>query len=377
MKLEKSEANTILKTPTLNSVSSTGKQKEWTVSVNSNHDGSASIIREHGYTGAKIQKVEKVIAKGKNIGRSNETSPSEQAVSEALSLRQKRLDTGYTETEPDLDNFKAPELPMLAHPFTKRGHKIVYPCFVQPKLDGVRCFAKKVDENTIKFTSRKGKEYTTLDHLIPVLIDKMNVGDIFDGEIYIHGKTFQHIVRLVKKLRPESITLQYHVYDIANPDMEFWMRSAILRDRIGLHHAEPEVVFVETHTVKDRDGIMDTHDEFVRQGYEGVIIRNRKGLYKFDNRSVDLQKYKEFIDEEFEIVGGSCGTGLHSGCVIFECVAGDNTFMVYPRGSLEQRREMFTKLLSYIGKQLTVRYQQLSEDGVPIFPIGIVVRDYE
>lgn len=375
--------NTILKTPTLYSVSSKSKIKEWTVSVESNHDGTASIIREHGYTGAKIQKVAKVISKGKNIGRANETSPAEQAVSEALSLRQKRLDTGYTEEVPDLDNFTAPELPMLAHPFTKRGHNIVYPCFVQPKLDGVRCFAKKIDENTITFTSRKGKAYTTLDHLIPVLLPAMNVGDIIDGEIYIHGRTFQHIVRLVKKLRPESITLQFHVYDMiceGQTDMEFWMRSANLRDRFGLKsQCPPEIVFVETHgTVEDEDGVKAVHDEYVRQGYEGVIIRNKKGVYKFDNRSADLQKYKEFIDSEFEIIGGRCSDGgLHDGCVVFECVTEGGTFEVYPRGSLDQRREMFDNLDKYVGKMLTVRYQQLSEDGIPIFPIGIVVRDYE
>ena len=108
--------NLLLSTPTLYSVSSKGKIKEWTISVESNHDGTATIVREHGYTGAKIQRVEKIVSKGKNIGKANETSPSEQAVSEALSLRQKRLDTGYTEEVPDPETHVV-ELPMLAHPF--------------------------------------------------------------------------------------------------------------------------------------------------------------------------------------------------------------------------------------------------------------------
>lgn len=365
--------------PTIYSVSSKGKVKEWTVSVNSNRDGTATIVREHGYHGEKIQVIEKIIRKGKNLGKANETSPYEQAVSEAMSLRQKRLDTGYTESMPNPDTHHV-ELPMLAQPFEKSKHRIVYGAYVQPKLNGVRCLAKKVDEKTITYMSRKGKTYDTLDHLTPTLLKVMKVGQIFDGEIYIHGKTFQHIVRLVKKLRPESKTLQYHVYDIADATLPFKMRTIELHSRLGnfLPESNREIVLVQTGLADDEAAVKSFHDAFVREGYEGVIIRNADGKYKFDNRSADLQKYKEFFDEEFTIVGGKEGTGLHEGCVIFEVETDSgNTFNVYPRGSLEQRREMFENLDDLIGKQLTVRYQEKSEDGIPIFPVGIVVRDYE
>ena len=376
----------------LYSVSSKGKIKEWFIYVVSNDDGTATIVREHGYTGAKIQMNEKVISKGKNIGKTNETTPLDQAIKDATSMRQKRLDTGFTEEIPDLDNFIPPELPMLAHKFVDRKHNIKYPCFVQPKLNGVRCFAKKVDEETVVYTSRKGKVYTTLDHLTPLLLNSMSVGEIFDGEIYVHGETFQHIVRLVKKLRPESITLQYHVYDIAVVDLPYVDRMKRLYGMLkttkpGAHgdaysfsvDKYPEIVVTETREIMNEDGVYQRHDKYVQQGYEGVIIRNRDGVYKFDNRSVDLQKYKEFIDEEFEIVGGDKGTGLHDGCVIFTCaVAKDGpVFNVYPKGTLQARRKMYDNLTGYVGKYLTVRYQEKSEDGIPIFPIGIVVRDYE
>ena len=370
-----------LETPTLYSVSSKKKIKEWTISVESNGDGTATIIREHGYVGATIQRNERVVRKGKNIGKVNETSPYEQAVSEALSKRQKRIDTGYTEEIPDLDNFNPPELPMLAQPFTKRKHNIEYPCFVQPKLNGVRCFAKKVDENTIIFTSRKGKKYDTLDHLAPALLATMKVGQILDGEIYIHGKTFQHIVRLVKKLRPESITLQFHAYDWidTNHAHDYASRKAWLDANLGQFS---EIVNTRTLIVHNEDQVYDAHDEFVKEGYEGVIIRNSYGDYKFDNRSADLQKYKKFFDEEYEIIGGRSAEGNQVGCVVFKgkVILNDGTeddFDVSPRGSFEQRREYLEDIDNLIGKELTVRYQEKSEDGVPIFPVGIVVRDYE
>ena len=365
-----------LKTPTLYSISSKGKVKEWTISVRSNADGSATIIREHGYVGDKIQKIEKNIKAGKNIGKANETTVYEQAVSEALSLRQKRLDTGYIEEMPNAATHYV-ELPMLAQPFQKRKHNIKYPAYVQPKLNGVRCLAKKVAEGKITYMSRKGKEYTTLDHLTPILNKILSVGDILDGEIYIHGMNFQSIVRLVKKYRSESKNLEYHVYDFAKPNMKFSDRFIEL-SMIAEGYDEGGLVVVNTSSAKNEDDVYQYHDLFVRDGYEGVIIRNRDGMYNFDNRSADLQKYKQFEDEEFEIVGGESGTGLHEGCVIFKVrTKHDQTFSVYPKGTLEQRKEMYNNLKKYIGKMLTVRYQELSEDGIPIFPVGIEVRDYE
>ena len=38
---------------------------------------------------------------------------------------------------------------------------------------------------------------------------------------------------------------------------------------------------------------------------------------------------------------------------------------------------MFEKGKSYIGKMLTVKYQELTDDGKPRFPVGINIRDYE
>lgn len=371
----------VLHTPTLYSVSSTGKVKEWTVSVEGNPDGSATIIRNHGYHGEKIQRIEKVISNGKNIGKSNETTPYQQAVSEALSLRQKRIDLGFTEVIPNLDTYVETELPMLAQPFEKRKHNIKYPAYVQPKLNGVRCLAKKVSNDKIVYISRKGKEYTTLEHLTPDLLKRMSVGQILDGEIYVHGMTFQNIVRLVKKFRPESTELEYHIYDIAEAgNVKFTDRHVELNMILAgtqLNY-KGRLVNVETISVNDEKSVYDMHNIFVSRGYEGVIIRNRDGYYKFDNRSSDLQKYKQFEDAEFEIVGGEEGTGLHEGCVIFRVKNKNNQFFnVYPRGSLEMRKEMYKNIKNYVGKMLTVRYQELSEDGIPIFPVGIEVRDYE
>jgi DNA ligase-1 len=52
-------------------------------------------------------------------------------------------------------------------------------------------------------------------------------------------------------------------------------------------------------------------------------------------------------------------------------------FSVRPKGTREMRTEWFKDIKKLTGEKLTVRYQNLSEDGIPIFPVGICVRDYE
>ena len=121
----------------------------------------------------------------------------------------------------------------------------------------------------------------------------------------------------------------------------------------------------------------EKHAEYVAAGYEGIMLRTRDGLYKH-SRSVDLLKYKEFLDGEYEVVGAEQGQGLEEGCVIWICrTAEGKTFHCRPRGTRESRSELFQKNEEYMGKHLTVRFQELTDEGIPRFPVGITFRDYE
>ena len=108
------------------------------------------------------------------------------------------------------------------------------------------------------------------------------------------------------------------------------------------------------------------------------MVRNHKGAYALGKRSANLQKVKTFLDAEYEIVGYEQAIGNDVGTVIWKCKTGTNQeFAVRPTGTREQRREWFTNGGSYSGKMLTVKYQELTDDGIPRFPVGIAVRDYE
>ena len=119
------------------------------------------------------------------------------------------------------------------------------------------------------------------------------------------------------------------------------------------------------------------HDQFVEQGHEGIMIRDAVSTYEIGKRSNYLLKYKEFQTEEYEVVGVKEGTGREKGAGIWECRTGNRVFSAKPEGTLEFRRHLFRDREKYIGKMLTVRFQNLTALGVPRFPVGVAIRDYE
>ena len=70
--------------------------------------------------------------------------------------------------------------------------------------------------------------------------------------------------------------------------------------------------------------------------------------------------------------------GKAEGQAVLVCqTASGGVFRVRCKGTDEYRRYQWEHQPIFIGAMLTVRYQNLSDDGIPVFPVGIAVRDYE
>jgi DNA ligase-1 len=372
--------------PTLYGKSTNNKIKQWKISVIKTENGTCSIETEHGYLNGKKQYDRRLVSKGKNIGRANETTPYEQACLEAKSAHTRKKDDGYIEDKALIPSVSdGMFLPMLAHRHDKHGSKIKYPCWVQPKLDGVRMIARKKCDK-ITMWSRKGKEITIPEKLSQQLAGMLEEGQCVDGEVYVHDWTFQRIISAVKKKREDTDLLEYHIYDSPHKTLKFEERMPNFEKQNNPlpSHCEGWVAvgenlkFVKTYLVNNQDEFDAYEKRFIEEGYEGMMARNCGSLYKFKHRSYDLQKVKRFIDKEFQIIGGKDGTGREAGLVVFKCITEDGLeFDVRPMGSHECRAEMFNNLNSFIGKELTVRFQEYTDDGRPRFPVGVSVRDYE
>lgn len=387
--------------PILHGEAITGKTKVWSIRV-IDDNGNGVIETIHGYSGGLMQTNRKTITTGKNIGKKNATTAVQQAINEAKSSWIKKKETGYSETITEkttndnsniADSGEPPEntlrgkgiddtipFPMLAHEYTKRGKTDIFNkgCYVQPKLDGTRCIGV-VGKGLF---SRNRKIYSHLEHIREEL-NKLPIGLLIDGELYSDKMTFQEVVGLVKldtlKKGDEERqrNIKYHIYDVIN-DKPYQERYTFL-ENIFRNNQFQHLVLVETKTCHSEEKMKEQHTAYVEAGYEGIMIRTRLGLYK-NARSVDLLKYKEFFDGEYEIIGYEQGIGLESGCVIWICKTPEGgSFSCRPRGTRENRQELFLDGNNYIGKMLTVRYQELtsSEYKVPRFPVGITIRDYE
>ena len=116
---------------TLYSKKATNKILEWNIKVEKNKDKSAKIIIKYGQQNGKIITNERIITEGKNIGKSNETTPYEQAILEATSKwNQKKNRNGYVEilkieedNKLDLSKIR----PMLANKYENKKKHIKYP----------------------------------------------------------------------------------------------------------------------------------------------------------------------------------------------------------------------------------------------------------
>lgn len=350
--------------PLLYKSNNNGKIQEWECFIE--HHKDYSIIKVvFGQQNGKKQIKETIIKNGKNLNKKNKTDHISQSQNEAKSKWSKQQDKGYSLTG------KKEFLPMLAKKFEDQQKNLVYPCYIQPKLDGFR--------NTISWEngravgrSRKGKEWKTIDHILKTISEYLekNPNIIPDGEIFTKEISFQQICSAIKRDEPneKSLLSEFHCYDLFdknNPDLTF-------KERLGLIPDLPHpFVKVETFVCNNLKEIFDYHKRFISEGYEGSIIRNSHGIYKIDARSSDLLKLKDFQDAEYRIVDKTIDK--NNECV-FVCVDEKlrETFSCKPEGTHEERMEYY--YADNIGKLLTIRFFELTDKGLPRFPVGVGIR---
>lgn len=365
-----------------------GETRVWQIRVNV-HEGlpeHAIITRSHGVLDGKMNEVARVIEKGKNIGKKNETTPHEQAVLEAKSIARKKREEGYSETIEERG--KVPVvLPMLAHDWNKVKKLPTVPLYAQPKIDGVRMVAVRGETGKPLLTTRKGKTIVSMDHIANELEKFMPKGFVFDGELFSHEKTFEEITGIVRRNTPKEgasndpTTIKYHIFDafwIGKEDESFENRY---RDLVTFKTkiTDTSIVIVNTVPLTEPSQINEIHQRFTDEGHEGTMYRTPSGPYKIRLRSRDLLKRKDFETEEYKIVGAEEADGKDKGTVIWVCEIspGGTRFNVRPRGTLSDRAKLWQEREEHIGKMLTVRFQNLSDFNVPRFPVGLAFRDYE
>lgn len=394
-----------------------GKIKTWQLNVE-RYENYSVIVTLYGYN--RMIETRRQINSGKNLNKANKTSPYTQALAEATSKWTKKCDiekytTGFStgivenieKNKEDVED-ENNVLPMLAQDYQKQKKKVIFPCFIQPKLDGFRCI---YNTTTHKITTRQGKEYSIVKESGKLYeeLQKLPKGLILDGELYTDKLNFESlgVLRKTKQLtNEERINLQkieYHIYDIIDTTLIFENRNKNIQQLLIESKKKYEkLVYVPTFTIFSEEEIKEYHIKFLDKGFEGTMIRNKDSLYKIKCRSSDLLKYKDFQDAEFEIIDYSVEkdtSGADSNLVVWvikvpfnialnghkselkeDKIKIENEFIpsrsvkvkVRPSGSNEERKELYKKCVKnfdqFKGRKLWTKYFCLTADGSLRFP---------
>lgn len=361
----------MLKTnPTLYGKDTKGNIKEWSV-----YTEGPTVTVAHGRLGGKIT-TKSYEAEAKNIGRSNETTPTEQADLEALAKWTKQLKRGYYQTVEEAEQHVA-FTPMKCQDYKDFSNKVRFPGYAQYKLNGLRSL---INDNG-ECLSKAGEVYTLPEHWkrIPEFIQAQEIP--LDGEVFagLGVLSLQVINGAWKKYKP-GITEQlgYYVYDIPVPDIPFEMRVQILRDledvvnQAGLSDLVHVVHSEYIETEQDLDAF---YAKALADKAEGLVYRNAAGVYEFGKRSYDVIKRKPRGTMEVKVTemqidknGDGVLTGFTKDDKIVEFLMRKDSHPTINYRKAENASQLIDQFVE-------IEYEELSDAGIPTKPVGVRVRE--
>jgi DNA ligase 1 len=313
-----------------------------------------------------------IISEWKIANPKSQDTPYDQALFYANAAMEKRLKKDYRSSMDNINELRSSRIrPMLAKEYVGwQG-----PCFAQPKLDGMRCLA-----NVSGLWSREDRQIISCPHIEGALKQffKEYPEMIIDGELYNHElSNFNSIMSMAKKTKPNFADLerskqyiQYWIYDCFDTEQE-----PVFEERWNFIATQWEddrpkcLILTPTFYMQTQDELDMLNIELLRQGYEGQIVR-LNSIYE-QKRSYNLLKRKEFKDEEFELIDIEEGQGGWQGLAKIAICRAQNgeRFGAGISGTQEDNMKLLEEKDKY--HSVTVKYQALTPDGIPRFPIAI------
>ena len=276
---------------------------------------------------------------------------------------------------------------MSAVPIEKFAHKIIFPAWIQPKLDGYRCLARKKG-NQIELLSKRGLPFPHLETIKKELRHHpfflQHPKGYLDGELYLHQHSMNDLKRVLgrKILEDDDDAVQlekeitYNVFDTIDhprPPRLFGQRFSDLKKTFP---SSSKIKLVVTEKVTSMKEVDQKKKEYLEQGYEGVIVRNDTGAYRPGKKSMDVFRTKEFHRAKFQIVGALEARGERTVIWVVRCHHDpEKTFLARPMGTREERKKWWQKKNEYIGRWLEVKYMEVDKNTgcVSRFPIGVKI----
>lgn len=245
--------------------------------------------------------------------------------------------------------------------------------WMSEKLDGVRAYW-----DGKRFLSRQGNEFYAPGWFTAFLPDTP-----LDGELWLGRKLFQKTISIVRRQdRHEGWkAIQYVVFDAPQQSGSFEERMEYLKD---FFHIDTEATAAtglwressipySKLLIHERclgaEHLVAELDRVTNLGGEGLMLREPGSLY-VPGRGSSLLKVKTFYDSEATVVGYVRGKGRHKGRMgAVLCQLDDGTEFAVGSGFTDAQRDNPPA----IGSVITFKYQELTDGGVPRFPVFVRV----
>ena len=258
-----------------------------------------------------------------------------------------------------------------------------FPCDAQLKLNGLR---GTYYHDISKIMSRELKEFDELGWIRDACHHLCETGgyEYLDFELYVPGFPVNEIVSMVRHGDPK---LKAWIFDVPG-DAPWKDRLSAMKHLFSLNLFEC-IKFVSTETFYDRQSLYDFFKEAEDVGVEGIVVRKRKGLYKWNNKTTrndTIFKVKPTLSSEFEITDiihdALIIDGIGQRLIKFVCATekGDE-FLISPTSWGHDRRiQMYQQFIDgdiqvSALPPLSITFREWTSKGKPFHPIDSYLRD--
>lgn len=387
---------------------SKGKIRVVEISYNWDDEQHGFVIhRVTGLLGGKMtEQPDIVIQRGKAL-----RTLQQQVDLEYASNKKKYLDKGYKELIKPLDEYTSEELdgilgsvrtgqdgcpkPQLAKQADKVTSKKTFDkkYWASRKIDGLRCLIYMGDDGELHTASRGAMNYDAamyeiLSHPDLVKLFQENEGLIMDGECYRHGYSLQAI-NSVARTQVKAVdyeVLQFYWYDIVDLNATATERinrinemskslNLVFDPERQFKQGELRIQHVPHVEVSGWDNIIKLHNDYVEEGWEGLVIRLQDSVYGPNKRTNDWIKVKVYKQETFKVVGIEQGLRHYDDMVFVLETENGIPFKAKPFGDRNQKIEYTDNFEEkYKGHLGDVKFFYYSDENCPLQPSFIAFR---
>ena len=244
------------------------------------------------------------------------------------------------------------------------------------KLDGVRAYWD--GENLL---SRQGKKLNA-----PLSFTKNFPKFALDGELYAKELKFEEIQASVMDKLPDEKAwgrLKFHIFDVPEASGGLLDRLEVLAKFLK-NEPNDNLIIIKQIKVRDNAQFLKFTKDIIARGGEGAVVREPNAPYE-RKRSKNALKFKKFKDAECEVTAINKGSGKYAnlaGSLTCKALGGKNdkeragepkegTIFKIGSGLSDENRQEPPK----IGSVITYKFQNLTSNGKPRFPIFLRVRE--